>query len=196
MQVLAVLVFAVLFFTGWRHGKWENQLNFSPDENPWWQVWWHFKGKVTSGHLNVTGNTHYQQGCRSNTLKFRVLAILMINIQVYKLKCTTFYDKKKEKEKSLILWQYRCFLCLLMFVCLVVIIRFSPHCTDPCVYSYISDDHIPKHTITAMFFTLHSCFKELIFFIFFSLVWSKANMLNLFQAFQSDDGKASGIALG
>lgn len=27
-----------------------------------------------------------------------------------------------------------------------------------------------KHTITAMFCTLHSCFKELIFFIFFSLV--------------------------
>lgn len=24
----------------------------------------------------------------------------MINIQVYKLKCTTFYDKKKEKEKK------------------------------------------------------------------------------------------------
>ncbi len=53
---------AVLFFTRCRHGKWEIRLNFSPDENLRWQVWWHFKGKVTSGHLNVTGNTHYQQG--------------------------------------------------------------------------------------------------------------------------------------
>lgn len=83
-----------------------------------------------------------------------------------------------------------------MFVCLVLIIPFSAYCTDPFVYPSISDDHIPKHTITAMFCTLHSSFKELIFFIFFSLVWSKANMLNLFKAFQSDDGKASGIALG
>lgn len=37
--------------------------------------------------------------------------------------------------------------------------------------------------------------KDLIFVIFFSLASSKANMLNLFKAFQSGDGKASGIAL-
>lgn len=59
---------------------------------------------------------------------------------------------------------------LLLFVCLVMNIHFSPYCTDPSVYPYISDDRIPKHTISAMFCTSHSCFKELIFFIFFSLV--------------------------
>lgn len=59
---------------------------------------------------------------------------------------------------------------LLLFVCLVMNIHFSPYCTDPSVYPYISDDRIPKHTISAMFCTSHSFFKELIFFIFFSLV--------------------------
>lgn len=44
------------------HGKWEIRLNFSPDENPWWLVWWHFKGQVTSGHLTVTHNTPDQWG--------------------------------------------------------------------------------------------------------------------------------------
>lgn len=63
--------------------------------------------------------------------------------------------------------------------------------TDPHVY--IRDDRTPKHTITDMFCTLDSRFKYLIWFIFSSLDGSKANMLNLFKAFQSDDGKASGI---
>lgn len=122
--------------------------------------------------------------CRLNPLKFRLPTILNINLCDNNLKCTICYD-------ALTIQLLFCY-----FECLVVITHFSPCCTDPSVYSYISDDHIPKHTITAMFCTLHSCFKELIFFIFFSLVWSKSNMLNLFKAFQSDDGKASGIALG
>ena len=70
------------------------------------------------------------------------------------------------------------------------------YCTDPSVYSDISNVCTPKHTIAAMLYTSHSSSNELIYFIFLSLVWSKANMLNLFKAFQSDDGKACGIALG
>lgn len=65
-----VLVSATHLFTGCRHGKWEIRLHFNPDENPWWQVWRHFKGKVTSGHLNVSGNSHYQQRSGAGWTRF------------------------------------------------------------------------------------------------------------------------------
>lgn len=114
---------AVLFFTGCQHEKWEIRLNFGPDENLWWQVWWHFKGKVTSGHLSVTGNPHYQQGgyCRFSLLKFGLSDSLQTILIFLSLRSKMYHML----DDSLTIWMLFCFRPAVI-IYIVLILLFTP----------------------------------------------------------------------
>lgn len=154
-------VAALFFFTGCWHGKWEIRINFVPDENPRWQVWWDFKGKVTSGQPNVTGNTHYQRrlnagGSCLNLGSPSSLSLEPMNVSPPPQKKSWYGEKDRGSS---------CF--ILPWVHLAVVTYFSSYYTNPFVC--ISYYHIPKHSITGVFCTSHSCLQDVIPVIFCSL---------------------------
>lgn len=170
--------------TGCWHGKWEIQLYFGPEENPLWQVWCCFKVKAANEQLNVTNKTLYQQVEH----KWNYGSVLFSKNNPVDQN-TKYCNPGQVTQKACRQSQnpsYAMTVCLFLFVCPVISLYIAYWGDFFCLFPHNSW----PHAITAMFCASHSCFKGLIFSIFYPLVWSKNNMLNLFKAFQSDDGKA------